>query len=124
MPELPEVEVVRRGERKRIQRTLSHRASPLSYSYQSLAYKKSNKKMEPFFLEFDISVEEAIQPLEHAGEEFLFLLEGELEIHMGKEVIHLYEGDAIYFESEVPHAVIGRGHKKPKALAVLYTSGE
>jgi transcriptional regulator with XRE-family HTH domain len=114
------VEVVRSSERKRIQRVLSHRPSPLSYAYQSLAYRKSDRMMEPFLLEFDIHIDEEIPPLEHEGEEFIFLLEGELEVHMGKEVIHLYEGDSIYFDSDVPHAFIGRGHKKPKAIAVLY----
>jgi len=115
------VEVVRSQERRRIQRQFVNKKSPLSYSYQSLAYRKSDKKMEPFLIELDIDVEEEIPALKHEGEEFLFVLEGEIEARMGDESIHLQKGDALYFESDVPHSFIGHGHKKPKAIVVLYT---
>jgi len=115
----PQVEVVRAGERKRIRRQLSHRQSPLSYAYESLAFRKSNKSMEPFLVEFDIDVAEEVPPLKHEGEEFIFVLEGEVEVRLGGEVILLKEGDSLYFESQVPHALVGRGHRKPRALAVL-----
>ena len=55
----------------------------------------------------------------HEGEEFIFVLEGEVEARLGDEVILLKEGDSIYFESEVPHSFVGRGHRRPRALAVL-----
>ncbi len=114
------VEVVRAGERKRINRPMTHRQNPLSYGYESLAYRKSDRKMEPFLLEFDLDVEEDIPPLSHQGEEFIFILEGEVEVRMGSELIRLSAGDAIYFDSDVPHSFIGRGHTRPKALAVLH----
>jgi transcriptional regulator with XRE-family HTH domain len=120
----PQVEVVRAGERKRIRRKLTHRQSPLSYAYESLAFRKSNKRMEPFLVEFDIEIEEEVPPLKHEGEEFIFVLEGEVEVRLGGEVILLGEGDSLYFESEVPHSFVGRGHKKPRALAVLSVGGK
>lgn len=115
------VEVVRSYQRKRINRTLSHRKDTLSYAYESLAFRKSDKKMEPFLVEFDIDVEEDIPPLNHEGEEFFFVLEGEVEVNLKGEVILLEQGDALYFDSTVPHAFKGRGHSKPKALVVLHT---
>ena len=50
--------------------------------------------MQPFLVEFDIDVEEEIEMLTHEGEEFLFLLEGKLEMHTDREVISLKEGTA------------------------------
>jgi transcriptional regulator with XRE-family HTH domain len=114
------VEVVRADERRRIHREMRHRQNPLSYGYESLAYRKSDKKMEPFLIEFDIDVEEDLPPLKHEGEEFIFVLEGEVEVRLGGELVLLRPGDSLYFESEVPHSFIGRGHSKPRALAVLY----
>lgn len=118
------VEVVHANERKRIHRSSSHGHGALSYAYESLAYRKSDKKMEPFLVEFDIDIEEELPVIKHEGEEFLFILEGEVEAKIGDKLILLKQGDSLYFESDVPHAFKGRGHKKPKAVAILYTNDE
>jgi DNA-binding transcriptional MerR regulator/quercetin dioxygenase-like cupin family protein len=39
----------------------------------------------------------------HEGEEFLFVLRGELEIALAGEKYHLKRGDSFYFESATPH---------------------
>jgi DNA-binding transcriptional MerR regulator/uncharacterized RmlC-like cupin family protein len=39
----------------------------------------------------------------HVGEEFLFVLKGELQIFLRGEQYHLKSGDSFYFESAVPH---------------------
>ncbi len=39
----------------------------------------------------------------HEGEEFLFVLRGELKISLGDEEYHLKRGDSFYFESSTPH---------------------
>ena len=39
----------------------------------------------------------------HVGEEFLFVLKGELQIHLRGEKYSLRSGDSFYFESAVPH---------------------
>jgi len=39
----------------------------------------------------------------HEGEEFLFVLRGELEIALAGEEYHLKRGDSFYFESATPH---------------------
>ena len=115
------VEVVRKNERKSIQRKRSSGNMALSYSYQSLSYKKAHKHMQPLFVEFDIDIDEEIDLQTHEGEEFLFLLEGELEMRIDKGVITLKEGDCVYFDATKPHAFIGKGPKKPKAVVTIYT---
>ncbi len=120
-PENIRIEVVRKSERKKVQRKRSSGSHPVSYSYQSLAYRKAHKHMQPFLVEFDIDVEEEAEMLTHDGEEFLFLLEGRLEMHTDSEVIILKEGDSVYFESSIPHCFIGKGSVKPKAVVSIYT---
>jgi len=39
----------------------------------------------------------------HEGEEFLFVLRGELEISLADDEYHLKRGDSFYFESATPH---------------------
>lgn len=115
------IEVVRKDERKKVQRMRSSGKYALSYSYQSLSYRKSHKHMLPLLVEFDIDVDEDMELLTHEGEEFLYLLKGELELRTDTEVIHLHAGDSIYFDSTIPHGFVGTGNKKPKALVTIYT---
>ncbi len=39
----------------------------------------------------------------HEGEEFIFVLRGELQIALDGEEYHLQRGDSFYFESATPH---------------------
>lgn len=39
----------------------------------------------------------------HEGEEFLFILKGELQIALNEQQYHLNQGDSFYFESATPH---------------------
>ena len=41
--------------------------------------------------------------IEHHGEEMGYVLEGELELHLGEDIWHLEPGDSFYFPSHVPH---------------------
>src|SRR6202162_1476792 len=43
------------------------------------------------------------EPYAHEGEEFLFVLRGELKIALDGEEYHLKRGDSFYFESATPH---------------------
>lgn len=46
--------------------------------------------------------------LQHAGSEFGYLLEGELEITVGFDVLTLRVGEAIGFDSAIPHLLVNR----------------
>jgi transcriptional regulator with XRE-family HTH domain len=113
-------EVVRKGEHKRVARKPTPDKSPLSYSYEALAFRLSKRHMEPFLVEFDIDIDEEVPPLSHKGEEFVFVLDGELEFHAEDEIVRLSQGDSLYFDSNIPHAFIGKGNVRPRAVIVIY----
>lgn len=119
------LEVVRREERKLIPRGTRHDENegevPLSYSYETLSHRLTNKHMQPFHIEVDLDVDDNIPMLSHEGEEFLFVLGGEIEFRSDMETIRLCEGDSLYFDAKIPHALIGRGSRKPHAVAVVYS---
>jgi DNA-binding transcriptional MerR regulator/mannose-6-phosphate isomerase-like protein (cupin superfamily) len=61
-----------------------------------------NKVMEPHL--FRIKPEAGSgEAYAHQGEEFLFVLRGELKISLDGEEYHLKRGDSFYFESATPH---------------------
>ncbi|MBI2569060.1 MAG: cupin domain-containing protein [Candidatus Schekmanbacteria bacterium] len=114
------VEVVRSGEGRKMQRVRPSAGPALAYNYESLAYRMPGKHMEPFMVEFSLDVAADPAPVTHEGEEFLYVLTGEVEFLSASERIVLRPGDSIYFDSSVPHALRGLGVTVPKALAVLY----
>ena len=57
----------------------------------------------------------------HEGEEFIYVLEGQIEVIYGKDTFTIEEGDSIFYDSVVPHHLHASGEKASKILAVLYT---
>jgi len=56
----------------------------------------------------------------HEGEEFLYVLDGALEVEYGKSTHTLATGDSIYYDSIVPHQVRAAGESAARILAVVY----
>ncbi len=88
--------------------------------YHSLAKEKAGRHMEPFIIDIQPSEEKSFKLSAHEGEEFIYVLEGEVEIAYGKEHYLLNEGDSIFYDSIVEHHVHGAVGKAAKILAVVY----
>ncbi len=112
--------VVRVGERQQMSRYASQKGTSYGYSYETLAPKKKNRAMEPFIVTLHPTDEE-VAPSTHDGEEFIFILEGQMEALVGEAVEVLQPGDAIYYDSTVPHLVRPFGDQPAKLLAVIYS---
>jgi DNA-binding transcriptional MerR regulator/quercetin dioxygenase-like cupin family protein len=52
----------------------------------------------------------------HEGEEFLHVLQGELEIALNGQQYHLQQGDSFYFESATPHQWKNPGKKETRVI--------
>lgn len=91
------------------------------YRYRPLAPGIRHKQMEPFLVEFELSAWDDSHFYRHDGEEFIYLVEGELEFHYGQEVMWLKPGDSIYYDSSEPHGYVSIGERKAKAVAVLHS---
>ncbi len=111
-------EIVRHNERKLIPRVISRSGTSQGYSYESLSFRKQNKKMEPFLLTV---VEKAAEEntYSHDGEEFLFIMKGVAELILDEERISLEEGDCVYFDSSLKHRLLSRDGSEVKVLAVV-----
>jgi transcriptional regulator with XRE-family HTH domain len=112
--------VVRKNERKQVFRRIHEDPSKVGYYYESLAYPKADKHMEPFQVQFEVKKKEDLIFFNHKGEEFVFVLEGQLECSYEDEIFLLDPGDSLYFDSSFPHAFRAVGKKNALAIDVIY----
>lgn len=111
----PSIAIVRRSERKRVERddSASH-----GTTYESLAHSRLARIMDPFFLSIAPGGGRS-QPLPHEGEEFLMVLAGETEFQYGEDVYHLNAGDCLYFDARVPHRISNSSCATASVLCVF-----
>lgn len=86
-----------------------------------LAADKAGRNMEPFIVEIEPAEHSDHKLSTHEGEEFIYVLEGQIEINYGKDVYQLKAGDSIYLDSFVMHNVHAGNSQKARILAVVYT---
>jgi transcriptional regulator with XRE-family HTH domain len=110
--------IVRLGEREEEMTASRGKDSPTALRFHSLGKGKTDRHMEPFFVEI---LESAADETEssHEGEEFLVVVSGHVEVRYAGQVHRLAPGDSIYYNSIVPHRVSSVGG--PASIyAVLY----
>ncbi|MBP5337866.1 MAG: helix-turn-helix transcriptional regulator [Prevotella sp.] len=88
--------------------------------YHPLAQQKTGRHMEPFIIDINPSEEHHYQLSDHEGEEFIYVMEGQVELDYGKEKYVLNPGDSIFYDSIVKHHLHGAPGKSAKILAVVY----
>ncbi len=88
--------------------------------YHPLAQQKAGRHMEPFIIDINPEENNDFKLSAHEGEEFIYVMEGELEIDYGKEKYTLKQGDSIYYDSIVKHHVHSVPGKSAKILALVY----
>jgi transcriptional regulator with XRE-family HTH domain len=86
----------------------------------SLAEGKNSRHMEPFMITVNPTTEGSHSLSSHEGEEFIYVMDGEIEIDYGKDRHVLGAGDSIYYDSIVPHQLRAHGDTPARILAVVY----
>jgi len=92
-----------------------------NYSYQTLTPGTSNERLRGFMI--TIEPKQAHKPVayKHEGEEFVYVLEGELELTLGGKSYHLKPGESRHFDSDVPHKLKSLSDQPTRCLVMLYT---
>jgi len=112
--------LVRKDDRKTVSRFASKRGVGYGYVYESLGHDMKGRHMEPFLVTLEPAATPAPRPSTHDGEEFIFVLEGQVRLTLGTHSDVLDPGDAVYYQSGIPHLVECVGEVKARILAVLY----
>jgi transcriptional regulator with XRE-family HTH domain len=96
---------------------LTRDGSRFGYSYEALALDMKHKAAEPFLL--------TIQPgdpqgeFHHHGQEFIYMLSGQMEFTIGDDLLRLGRGDSLYFDSAILHSTRILG-KRPAQFLCLF----
>jgi transcriptional regulator with XRE-family HTH domain len=111
--------VVRLSQREQ-ELTMHHDGKEPGVVFHSLGRGKTDRHMEPFFIELlpNSGHDETLSS--HEGEEFIVVQSGQMRIRYGQEESILSAGDSVYFNSVVPHNVACAGGQKAEIYAVLY----
>lgn len=113
----PRLVVVRRRERQVIQRD-----KPSSNTvYESLAFKRPDRKMDPFVLKVPPGEAKRLAK-PHEGEEFLMVIAGRVDFEYDGELHNLAAGDSLYFDANAKHRLLNP-HKKPAEVLCVFHGG-
>ena len=105
--------LTRKGQGKSIERRKE-------YKYQSLASGFRGRNFDPFLTQVDPLPGNAKHAQNsHSGHEFLYMIEGSLEVTIGNKVMVLNEGDSIFFDAKQPHAMRALEDKPARFLAIV-----
>ncbi len=113
--------VSRRGQySKAVRFAGKSKAASGELDFYALAMDKSGRHMDPFLIDIQPATDKEYVLSSHEGEEFIYVLSGQVEISYGKELHRLNEGDSIYYDSIVAHHVHTLGDAPARILAVVY----
>jgi len=111
-PKLTRCALVRNGEGYNIARRKA-------YNYKHLAFTFRDKKAEPFMVTIEPKENGNLTLHSHEGQEFNYLVSGTMEFYFDNIIYEMKEGDSVYFDSSVPHAVKALGGNPAKLIAVV-----
>jgi transcriptional regulator with XRE-family HTH domain len=114
--EKPLVAVTRKSERVELPDRPGARDA--AFRFASLDYPATERRFNCYHAEFLPIAREKLRPHEHAGVEFIYVIEGVLSVHLDGEEHALEAGDSIYFDSTIPHAYRRSGGRACTAVVV------
>lgn len=90
-----------------------------SYNYRHLAYTFKDKLAEPFMVTVEPSQNNAPTKHAHEGQEFNYVVDGEMNFYIGEMTYVLSKGDSVYFDSGLPHAMRANNERPCQFLAIV-----
>jgi transcriptional regulator with XRE-family HTH domain len=109
--------ITRKHERRTVSRSTSHKGKRQLYTYKSLAPDVKGRHMEALIVQLEEDPEKEISV--HEGEEFIFVLNGEVMLEIGEDKFELEPGDSAYYLSTTAHHIAAKSGTAT-ILAVLY----
>ena len=92
-----------------------------AYAYQTLTPDAEVKHMKAFMVTVDPKQDHPMVEYHHEGEEFIYVLEGKVEVKVGEGRNPLKKGETIHFNSNITHKLRNLSNEKSKLLVVIYT---
>jgi transcriptional regulator with XRE-family HTH domain len=109
--------VARRGQSVEIARSTSQKGAKEAYTYMSLAPQVQGRHMEAMLVQLKAVPDQNLS--QHDGEEFIFVITGEVDLIIGTDRFELQPGDSAYYLSTTPHLITAK-RDSATILAVIY----
>jgi transcriptional regulator with XRE-family HTH domain len=114
--EQPLVAVTRKSQRVELPERPGAREA--AYRFASLDYPATERRFNCYYAEFFPVAADKLRPHEHAGVEFIYVMQGTLSVHIDGGEHTLEAGDAMYFDASIPHAYRRSGGRLCSAVVV------
>jgi len=101
-------------------RTTSHKKRVASYAYESLTKPGEKKHLRAYRVTIDPETEHKGVEYHHEGEEFIYVLQGDLKIQVGQNTSTIKKGGCINFDSSISHKLSNPTQEKADLLVVIY----
>jgi len=109
--------ITRKADQKVVSRSTTRKGSKQIYTYKSLAPEVKGRHMEALIVQLEENPEKKRSI--HDGEEFIYVLSGQVVLDIGEDAYQLAPGDSAYYLSTTPHLIASKSGKAT-ILAVLY----
>ena len=91
-----------------------------NYAYTPLSSGAENKHLKAFKILVEAGEKHEGVGFRHEGEEFVYVLDGEVEVMVGDHANRLKTGDSLHFNSGIKHDLKNVGTKDAELIVVVY----
>jgi transcriptional regulator with XRE-family HTH domain len=102
-------------------RAQEHTKRTQSYNYETLTEGAENDHLRAFLVTIESGQTHKPIAYKHEGEEFIFVLNGHLELTLGGKIKDLKSSESVHFNSDIPHKLKNISNDTTRLLVVLYT---
>lgn len=106
-----------------VKHNLRHRTPVEGAVVESLGIGLPEQRLEPLIYLIDAGSTTATTPIQHAGQEFAFCIDGVVDFRVGQHIYRMEQGDSLLFEANQPHAVYNASPEQARLLIVLGSDG-
>jgi len=92
-----------------------------SYNYQTLTDGAENDHLRAFLITIESRQTHKPVAYKHEGEEFMYVIEGHVELSLGGKTQDFKPGESIHYHSNIPHKLKNLSNETTRLLVVLYT---
>ncbi|MGD9212639.1 MAG: cupin domain-containing protein [Desulfobacteraceae bacterium] len=92
-----------------------------NYAYTTLTPGAEKNHLKAFRITVDAKTEHNGVGYQHQGEEFVYVLNGQVQVDVGKHINQLKKGESLLFNANIKHKMCNPGDQPAELLIVIYT---
>ena len=92
-----------------------------NYAYTTLTPGATNNHLKAFRISIESNTEHQGVGYQHQGEEFVYVLSGQIEVDVGSHCNKLKQGESLLFNSNIRHKMRNPGDHTTELIVVIYT---